>query len=70
MIGGAKRASVEELTAPTSDMKRSSFGMAAPRATTMKNEVKVNTNLYNFKLKFSLHVNKTIVNLNAYSTNR
>ncbi len=38
MIGGAKRASVEELTAPTKDMKRSSFGMAAPKATKMKNK--------------------------------
>jgi len=33
MIGGARRASVEELIDPTSDMKRSSLGIAAPKAT-------------------------------------
>ena len=33
MMGGAIRARVEELTAPTNEMNRSRRGMAAPRAT-------------------------------------
>jgi hypothetical protein len=33
MMGGAMRANVDELTAPTREMKRSRRGMAAPRAT-------------------------------------
>lgn len=35
-MGGAIKARVEELTAPTKDMNRSSFGMAAARPTAHK----------------------------------
>jgi len=35
-MGGAMRARVEELTAPTKEMKRSRRGIAAPRATEIK----------------------------------
>ena len=36
MMGGAIKAKVEELTAPTKEMKRSSFGIAAAKATVKK----------------------------------
>ena len=36
-MGGAIRARVEELTAPTSEISRSIFGIAAARATVEKN---------------------------------
>ena len=36
MMGGAIKARVEELTAPTNEMKRSSLGIAAAKATVKK----------------------------------
>ena len=36
MMGGAIKAKVEELTAPTKEMKRSSLGIAAAKATVQK----------------------------------
>ena len=38
MIGGAMRANVDELTAPTKEMNRSRRGMAAPSATGRKDK--------------------------------
>ena len=39
MMGGAIKARVEELTAPTNEMKRSSLGIAAAKATVKKREI-------------------------------
>ena len=39
MMGGAIKAKVEELTAPTNEMKRSSLGIAAAKATVQKREI-------------------------------
>ena len=39
MMGGAIKARVEELTAPTNEMKRSSLGIAAAKATVKKKEI-------------------------------